>query len=264
MAKGFKHGIAGTALNFRVLGRTEQPASPRENDIWIVTDTQIQSWVFSPEEPAEPSEGLLWIGVGSGEPSFNALKKNGILLAPVSAKLYSGDWIDVEAFLFRNGEWTQFSELVTDVYLLRGSDLCTAITGGWSARGWKNDEYCTAVAPRVAVGAESVTLSFSSSANFPSGVYETVSDVDLTKYSTMKIRILSLSGMTGGCSLCVFQSRSSTYPSKEAFLSFHNLNAGEYELDISQLTGSYCVGIYFHNITDATVEVDAIALRKGG
>ena len=35
MAKGFKHGGGGgSELNFRVIGGTE-PASPRENDIWV-------------------------------------------------------------------------------------------------------------------------------------------------------------------------------------------------------------------------------------
>lgn len=118
MAKGFKHGIAGTALNFRVLGGTVRPASPRENDIWIVTDTPIQGWVLSQEQP-EPEEGLVWIGVGTGDTGFNALKKNGILLTPVSAQLYSGGWENVEAFLYAGG-WVQFGSLLPEYFYKDG------------------------------------------------------------------------------------------------------------------------------------------------
>lgn len=65
MAKGFKHGAGGASiLNFKVVGGTTQPESPKENTIWVNTGTEISGWVFSPEEPAEPSGG--WCGSGWG------------------------------------------------------------------------------------------------------------------------------------------------------------------------------------------------------
>lgn len=41
----------GANLNFRVLGDTSQPASPKENDIWINTNTAIHHYDFSAEQP---------------------------------------------------------------------------------------------------------------------------------------------------------------------------------------------------------------------
>lgn len=40
----------GNPLNFRVIGSTAQPASPRENDIWVDTDTKIPSWFIGTNE----------------------------------------------------------------------------------------------------------------------------------------------------------------------------------------------------------------------
>lgn len=51
MAKGFKHGAGGgTSLNFKVVGNP-QPASPKENIIWVNTNIPISSYHFGNEEP---------------------------------------------------------------------------------------------------------------------------------------------------------------------------------------------------------------------
>lgn len=45
----------GSELAFRVLAGLEQPASPRENDIWVNTNTEVTSWDFSTTEPCRRS-----------------------------------------------------------------------------------------------------------------------------------------------------------------------------------------------------------------
>lgn len=110
MAKGFKHGAGGTdALNFKVVGGTEQPENPKENTVWVNTDTEISGWVFSPEEPAEPSGGLVWIGLGmASRAPFNALKKNGLFVYPLFCKQYvSGAWETKTAYVYKSGTWEQ-------------------------------------------------------------------------------------------------------------------------------------------------------------
>ena len=48
MAKGFKHGAGGvSALNFKIVGGTEQPVDPKENTLWVNTQTEISGWVVS-------------------------------------------------------------------------------------------------------------------------------------------------------------------------------------------------------------------------
>lgn len=112
MAKGFKHGAGGTdALNFKVVGGTTQPENPKENTIWVNTETDISGWVLSQEEPVEPSDGLVWIGLGTASPApFNALKKGGLHCFPASCRQYAGGtWVNEDAYLWKDGAWVQFS-----------------------------------------------------------------------------------------------------------------------------------------------------------
>ena len=116
-------GGGGAALNFKVVGGTSQPANPKENTIWINTSTPITDWVFSATQPTSAS-GKVWIHIGtSSVVEFNALKKNGIQVYPLSAKQYvdrawknvtaksyqGGKWVDWITYLFKSGEGTRVS-----------------------------------------------------------------------------------------------------------------------------------------------------------
>jgi len=127
MAKGFKHGAGGgTPLNFKIVGNP-QPEDPKENTIWLNTDVKTGRWFFGTSEPENPSEGMAWITTGiSGFAEFNALKKNGITVCPMSAKQYiDGAWVDVTAQIYQGGEWVSWV-----VYYYKPGDTCDAITGG--------------------------------------------------------------------------------------------------------------------------------------
>ena len=116
MAKGFKAGAGGgTALNFKVVGNP-QPASPKENTIWLNADVPIGAWYFSATQPENLNEGDVWFPIGTSSPvEFNALKKNGIQVYPLSAKQYvGGALVDVDTQIYQSGEW---GELVSTVWL---------------------------------------------------------------------------------------------------------------------------------------------------
>ena len=73
------------SLNFKVVGNP-QPASPKENTIWINTDAEITSWVFSATQPTG-ADGMVWISTGtSSSVEFNVLKKNGIKIIKLLEK----------------------------------------------------------------------------------------------------------------------------------------------------------------------------------
>lgn len=128
MAKGFKHGAGGGSggLNFKVICNP-QPSTAKENTIWIDTDT-ITSWIFSATEPSPAEPGMIWITIGtSSTVEFNALKKNGIQVYPISAKQYvGGAWAEVTAKSYQNGKWANWI-----CYLLSNDNLHEEVTGGW-------------------------------------------------------------------------------------------------------------------------------------
>ena len=100
----------GVAFNFKVVGNPK-PSNPKENTIWVDTYTPIKGWAFSKSEP-EKVDGFVWITVGdSSTASFNALKKNTIMVYPLSAKqCVGGEWVSVTAQSYQDGwvDWIMY------------------------------------------------------------------------------------------------------------------------------------------------------------
>lgn len=131
----------GGGLNFKVVGGTTQPTNPTENTIWVNTSTTISSYVFAATAPSNPTSGMVWIFTGTASAvEFNALKKSGLQVYPISAKQYvSGAWVDKTAKSYQGGKWAEWA-----TYLYNKGDLCTARTGGWSG-SWTNANGCLSV-----------------------------------------------------------------------------------------------------------------------
>jgi hypothetical protein len=72
---------------------------------------------------------MVWIGEGHHAlNAFNAVKKNGVMLYPVSAAQYvNGAWSQKEVQLYQDGEWTQ---LWNGILYDQGKQYIP-ITGGW-------------------------------------------------------------------------------------------------------------------------------------
>lgn len=122
-------GGGSGGLNFKIVGGTSEPTSAKENTIWVNTDQNITSYIFSTTEPASPEDGMVWISTGtSSSAPFNALKKNGIQVYPLSAKQYiGGAWVDKTAKSYQGGEWVDWT-----IYLINGSELNTEYAGAWN------------------------------------------------------------------------------------------------------------------------------------
>lgn len=120
MAIGRTNAGAGGSggVNFKVVGGTTEPASPKENTIWVNTDMDITSWAFSATEPESPVAGMVWISTStSSTVEFNALKKNAIQVYPISAKQYvGGEWVRKNASFFQSGKWVLFSTPIPNDY----------------------------------------------------------------------------------------------------------------------------------------------------
>ena len=136
-------GSGGTKLNFEVTAyATEEEllaATPSNNTVGVITDTAITSWVFSPFEPAEPTEGMVWFELSTkGDVFFEALKKNSIVLCPKVCKQYvNGTYVVRSAHFYNDSNWTQFAHQY--FYLYNEGDTCDEITGGWTVSAIKDD-----------------------------------------------------------------------------------------------------------------------------
>ena len=103
-------GGGGATLNFKVVGGSSAPENPGKNTIWVNTSTAITNWIFSRSAPEIPSAGMVWIHSGAASSAeFNALKKNGIMISPISVKQYvSGAWENRTAKIYQDGAWIDF------------------------------------------------------------------------------------------------------------------------------------------------------------
>ena len=135
MAKGFKHGSGGSnPLNFKVICNPK-PENARENTIWVDTD-RINNYYFSATQPENMEEYDVWFPIGTSSPvGFNAVKKNGIQVYPISAKQYvNGAWVDKTAKSWQGGKWVDWWSGV----LYESGNEWRAITGGWNSYAEKN------------------------------------------------------------------------------------------------------------------------------
>ena len=103
--------IGGKELNFAVMGSMEEPASARENLLWVQTGEQVSGWRFDSTEPQEPMEGMLWFPmVTDGGLSFNAVYTNTIHLRINGCRQYrSGLWEEKPVRLRQNGQWQELA-----------------------------------------------------------------------------------------------------------------------------------------------------------
>lgn len=103
-------GGSGGGLNFKVVGNP-QPVNPKENTIWLNTDVKITGYSFAAEQP-EMQPGEAWISTGMASPvAFDALKKNTVMVYPLSAMqmMEDGTLVDVPAKIYLGGAWQDWA-----------------------------------------------------------------------------------------------------------------------------------------------------------
>lgn len=106
----------GGGLNLRVLGGTSAPQNPKENDIWIQIDSTNFEWAFVAAGASVANRaGRVWIKLGNGNADeFQILKKSTpakqVWLSPIGCVVGDGStWRSLNAYLYQNGAWVQFS-----------------------------------------------------------------------------------------------------------------------------------------------------------
>lgn len=263
MAKGFKHGAGGvSALNFKIVGGAIQPGNPKENTLWVNTETEISGWVFSATEPKSPVEGTVWISTGtSSTVEFNALKKNGIQVYPISAKQYiSGAWANVTAKSYHGGAWKDWIK-----YLYNMGDECTNLTGGWvsvASLGFSG----SGLGVKAPTITQNTGYTIVKQTEDNSGYYRTTNRINLD--SVKNIVLVGYLKETTGHPVWTQMSCHANVPTywgqnQAAYItaSIGNGVLGTYRLDVSGLTGDYYICLGCHGIT-ASIRIDQIYLEE--
>lgn len=252
----------GVPLNFSVTAYASEsglPTSARENAIAVITNTAITSYIFSSEEPAQPTAGMVWIKHSAGGSiEFSATSKNPIMLCPNFAKQYvGGTWVDKTVRIFQDGEWKELA-----AYLYNNGDQCTALTGGYKTVATGYGEAPGGTPTTLTYGSSSVFIEFKSTTsgtNF-GGIWVTKNKIDLTPYTKLCM-IGTLKAYSpkyqhaGTSSLCVFRTASTNIVWNEDTVASIGAVVGNSEsnlgtktltnpvLDVSNVSGEYFIGI---------------------
>lgn len=211
-----RRGGGGGGLNFKVVGGTSQPTNPRENTIWVNTSTTITDWVFSTTQPTS-APGRVWILTGTfSNAEFNALKKNGIYVYPISAKQYvSGAWVDKPAKSYQHSAWRDW---YVEEWIIKNGQTSYAITNS----GWKTTQNTNSIKFQ---GADY-------------GNHESYVKADLTSHKVMKIE--GSFSLKSTAKLCVWEL--SKVPNYDNAAASANLTRTGASLDISNFNGEYYIG----------------------
>ena len=251
-------GAGGIRLNFKIVRYESESelmdATPQENTIGVVTTTKISSWLLSPAEPPSPNTNMVWIKIGgSSVTEFNALKKNGIIIRPISAWQYlSGIWTEVSAMIYQNGWKTWFT------YLYSPGDECTDITGGWEPCKYKTETSGSIeTLPTTEKGSASIKISFNSS-GYRAGALFTMKAVDLTDYSTLEIDVEDVGTVANTVFIGISATKENNYsPAARETIS----NTGMADLDVSGFTGAYYIFVCMQGTGTNHIEFSSIRLR---
>ena len=216
-------------LNFRVIGGTSAPASPKENDIWVNTDTAISEWVFSAEQPAQLSEGMVWFQTGtSSQAAFNALKKNNITVYPKSCKQYvGGAWVAKPRKTYQDGEWKEWK-----TYLYSKGNEFADLTGGWVSR----DDSSYFNTGTLTKAADYMEASITTGRQNIFSVTKNAFDLTAFDVVTFDVTNVVLEGK-----LYVL-ANGATIGADAGVASIQIKAAGEYSIDVSNLSGMYQIG----------------------
>lgn len=341
----------GVELNFKVVGGTTEPTSSSENTIWVNTDVEITSWVFSATEPgssdvmalsiisgspwylsapqslsagdvlnfeipenvshtyeainiADPTtgdeyfvrnsdgsacnawvkgtkvsvvlsndtnklngyggnaktayirnygsygitEGMVWIATGTTSTvEFNALKKNGIVVYPLSAKQYvSGAWVDKAAKSYQNGAWVDW----WNGELYDAGNEYETFTGGWTA---------TALSSTTQVTKDITSMTIKT--DYGDDALHCSNKMDLTDFSKLVVTGKSFRNNSsaqrkaGNTKICIWSAIGSSLTNgRVAYADYPAEDYdGEFELDVSSLTGEYYVGVFAGRYYSVTV-----------
>ena len=255
MAKGFKHGAGGVAMNFKVVGGTVAPSSPKENCIWVNTSTKITSWTFSATEPSHLEEGMVWIVTGrSSVAQFDALKKNSLYCYPMMAYQYiSGNLVSKTAKIHQNGNWQE----LWDGTLYDNGNQYASITGGWVMYGYKRNNTTEFAGDSSSINSNSITLGGSSYTEFFCG---TKKAIDLTQYEFIEINVLN-EGTSYSSTGRVYVANPSD---PQTPIAQKDIAVGVNYMDISAFEGEYIIGASMYNYNlDNTMEFNFVKLGAG-
>lgn len=245
----FKSGGAG--LNFKIVGGTTRPQNPRENTIWINTDTAIGEYQFSSTKPKTKADGSglqkgdVWIATQDESLVFlNVLKKQAVILRLGKVLQYIDSDFELKAGkIYQSGQW---KDIESSLILIDDGNLLTEETGGVTLINFQS------TAKELHEGFNSLKAYTKSNYTGYGTLYFNL-PIDLTSVSKITVKFCTNStyfpigfGVSANKTTQWNNMSTKLAPYGTEVLSSPNYaltTMNSYSLDTSNLTGSYYIGV---------------------
>lgn len=211
----------GAALNFNVVPNP-QPDTAKENTIWVDTD-RINNCYFSATQPEGMVDYDVWFYIGTSSPvEFNALKKGGIQVYPVSAKQYvNGALVDKSAKSYQGGNWIEW--WVWNGELFDNGNQYEPITGGWEIAKLTNSD-------SISIGE---TIVYSGLSDYGQAFAKPKKLIPLKDYAVLNFTISKITRQ--GFNVQIYDKNGTQVANYQT----SNVGAGTYHQDISAMNDDY-------------------------
>ena len=231
--------------------------------IVIASGTKVSNIVFKPQLEKGSSAtsfvkgdamGQVWISAStSSHIPFNALKKNGVMVYPTTAKQYiNGAWTYKEAKIYQGGSWVN----LWDGYLYKDGNEYTEVTGGWDCFGKRLEEWSGSGGAGTPIMTRNVdSLTMATAGNGSGTIHYCKNKIDLTNYNTLKyIGTLTNSASDIWHMLCVWSEFGAYCDSNRAAWSPLDGTAGStLSIDVSALSGEFYIGFSIYTSPAVTM-----------
>lgn len=242
----------GVELNFDIKDyATEEllmAATGKVNEIGIITSTPMTGWYMEAEQPEGMQPGEVWISTGTeSQVAFNALKKNSLMVYPLSAKQMGNDGalVDVTAKSWQNGKWVDWwnGEIYKDGIIYEVG------CGGINPYSYKqNDSGAVPTKPTLSIADGVITLSGSGA-----GSLFVENPVDTSRFSKAVIHVTTVSTVPGQTQLAVVDGKTSIF----AQIAVTDITSpGRFEVDLNPDWGTVYIAICFNGSEGKSVSFD--------
>ena len=228
----------------KVFGGTSAPANPKEGYIWVKTSTPISGYEINCWTNYIPgysmNNGFTYI---YGKPEWEANVVN-IIDDKVGLVYFNfnkcmqqqgSTWHTMDAFVFHNGSWMQFSTSWNGELFYQGNQY-TEHTGGWTGMV-RNPNVST----NVADPANPNLFSDANADPVGTALFRTVNKVDMTNYRTLKWTGWGFGSNSGGQygANCTVHNNPSTDNGVISDVTFQAEST--YSMDISGISGAHYI-----------------------
>lgn len=207
-------------------------------------------------------EGTTWITTGSSSSvAFNALRKNSVMVCPLSVKQYiSRAWVNIEAESYQNGEWVDWW---TGTFYSYGAEYIDH-TGDFVTIGKALNSGATETNTlNIVRNADNIKFYNKNSATNACGIAYYSKKFDLTPYSklifTGKIRANGTNGDMAGVG--VWADVNGTYVGDRRVAAITGDFDGVAEVSIAEVTGEHYIGFWAYNNSNVNQYVQMQQLK---